>query len=123
MRYVIALVVAGLMIAAAATFCAFAKHALHNHIRQELRKNEENDPRVAEWEKMLDQGTLPPDFGVEVPGWLAVTIGVADLLFNLRYVGIILAVGVCFAVAYLVPGRIDSGHDRDGMQDQSPDPK
>ena len=123
MRYGIALIFSGLMITAAAAFCANTKTAFHNHIRQELRKNEENDPRVAEWLKMLYQGTLPPDFGTEVPGSLVLKIGVADLLFNLRYVGAIVAVGVCLAVAYFAPAHSNLGHDREKTQDQPVAPK
>ncbi len=111
MRYVVSLIAASLMIAAAAAFCAGTKSELLDHVRQQLRKSSENDPRAGEWLKMLDQGTLPPEFGIEVPGSLMWKITVSDLLMNLRYVGIIIAVGLCLAAAYFIPGSIHQGRD------------
>lgn len=102
MHYVIAFIAACLMLAGGAAFCAHARQSLIDHIRVEIEKPENANESTAELKTMLDQGIVPPGFGIEVPSSMLWKLQITDLLAGLWYVWIIVAFGVCFAVAYLL---------------------
>ena len=109
MQYVIAFIAACLMVAGGAAFCAHARQSLIDHIREEIEKPENADESTAELRTMLDQGIIPPDFGIEVPSSMLWKLQIADLLSGLWYVWVIVAFGVCFAAAYFLNGHQAQG--------------
>ena len=108
-RYVIAFIVACLILAAGAVFCAYTRQSFVKHIRQEIAKPENADETSEELATMLDQGVIPPGFGSEVPSSMLWRIQIADLLAGLWYVWVIVAFAACFAVAYFVTGQKGQG--------------
>ena len=104
-RYVIAFVVACLIIAGGAAFCARTRQLLIKHIRQGIEAPENEDETSDEMATMLDQGIIPSDFGIELPSSMLWRLQIADLLAERWYVWVIVTFGACFTAAHFLTHR------------------
>ena len=96
-RYVIAFIVACLILAAGAAFCAHARQSFIKHLRQKIEEAENADETAEELAMILDQGIISPDIGFEVSCSMLWRLQIANLLAGLWYVWVIVAFGACFA--------------------------
>jgi hypothetical protein len=99
MRYAVALLIAGALIAASAAFAGWYRNAAERAVRQHLRRKKEQ----GEWPLGL-QGVDPEatdlrGFNVELPEGLLRRVAVARLLAATWYVWVPAVVGVCLGVA------------------------
>ena len=101
-EFVIAFIVACIIIAGGVAFCAHTRQSLIYLLRQEVEKTKDTDEASANIAAMLDQGIIPPDVEIAVPPSMLVRISISDWLARLWYVWLVAVFGVCFFAAYLV---------------------
>lgn len=100
MRYGIALVIAGLVIAAGAAFCIHTQHLVVTHVRDQLPEMPEDG--AAGGQPVPEDAAIPPNLGSEVPSSLMWRIQLADLLATFWYVWAFLVLTICLTAARFV---------------------
>lgn len=103
--YMVAIVVVCLIISAGVGFCVHARQSFFRELREQIQRSDETAENKAQWEKLLDQGMIPPGLGFEVSSSLLVRIQIAELLSGFWYVWIVIVLGASFAVAYCFAPR------------------
>lgn len=101
-QYVIAFIVACLLIAGGAAFCAHTRQSLINLCRQQFEKTVNTDETSAEIIAMLDKGIIPPNIEISVPPPMLIRISISDWLVRLWHVWVIATFGACFSAAFLL---------------------
>lgn len=86
MRYLIAFVIACVIVGGGVAFCANVRQSLIQQLREQIQNAEHADAKVAEWEEMLNQGKIPPELGIEVSPSMLWRITIADLLAGFWYI-------------------------------------
>jgi hypothetical protein len=103
--YVLASVVALLIIGAGALFIRHTQRSVEQQFRQALRHMKEKGELPPELQG-VDLDTVPPShFGIPLSRRDQATVAIAGLLFEYWYVWIPLIVVLCFGVAALAGGR------------------
>jgi hypothetical protein len=105
MPYVVASVVASLIILAGALFIRHTQRSIEQQIRQTLRDSKERGELPPELQG-VDLDTVPlSDFGFPLSRRDQATVAIAGLLSEYWYVWVPLIVVLCFGVAALAGGR------------------
>jgi len=102
MRYLIAIVIAFLIVGGGVAFCVNVRQSLIHELREQIKNAENADEKAAEWEEMLNQGKIPPELGIEVSPSMLWRILIADLLAGFWYIWIMIVFGASFAIAHFV---------------------
>ena len=99
-RYVLATVVACLLVLSGIAYCTYIRHAFLTLLRKAELESESGDEKLL---TQLDQRKVPEDFDVELPSSIIAAVSIANLLSKLWYVWVIAILCVCLATAYFFP--------------------
>lgn len=125
-RYLVALIVAALIIGAGGAFCLQVRQEFVTSLRQTLDETSGPEEHAAEREaarRALDAGEIPSgEWGLEVSDTLMRRTMIADMLFGLWPVWVGLVTGVCLAGAWGA-GRIGRSPSRAALPTAAASPQ